>query len=102
MSRFPSPPPLLDDAARALDGVADLDLTVELITHRFTATSKEVLTGWYPSTKLDMDEESRTLKRTKFRGTKHVYPRPLMRELEGFFREEVPARLPGAEVLYFT
>ncbi len=61
-----------------------------------------MLTGWYPSTQLDMDEEARTLKRTKFRGTKHVYPKAVMAELRAFFEAEVPARLPGAEILYFT
>ena len=93
---------LLDAAAEAVDGVEDLDLTVELITHRFTDTSKQVLTGWYPSTKVDMDEEARTLKRTKFRGTKHVYSKPVMTELRGFFEREVPERLPAARILYFT
>ncbi|WP_431000538.1 spore photoproduct lyase family protein, partial [Klebsiella pneumoniae] len=39
---------LIRDAATALDGAPDLDLTVELITHRFTPTSKLVLEGWYP------------------------------------------------------
>ncbi len=50
------------------------DVTVELITHRFTATSKGVLEGWYPSTALEMDEERRALKRTKFGARKFVYP----------------------------
>jgi len=36
---------LLGDVAAALDGVDGLDLTVELITHRFTASLHEVLTG---------------------------------------------------------
>ena len=39
---------LIADAAAALDGVGDLDLTVELITHRFTPGSKAVLDSWYP------------------------------------------------------
>ena len=61
-----------------------------------------MLTGWYPSTALDMDEETRTLKRTKFRGEKFVYPRDVMRELRAFFEEQVPATLPDVRVLYFT
>ncbi len=94
---------LLDAAGEALAGVADVDLTVELITHRFTASSKDVLLGWYPRTKLEMDEEVRALKRTKFGGQKFVYPRPVMGELRAFFEAEVPRRLPaGARILYFT
>lgn len=90
---------LLDAAAAELAGA---DVTVELITHRFTDASKRVLTGWYPATKLEMDEERRTLKRTRFRGSKFVYPRDVMRELRAFFENEAPARLPGARILYFT
>lgn len=93
---------LLDRVALALDGVPDVDLTVELITHRFTATSKQVLSGWYPASVLEMDEEVRTLKRTKFGGQKFVYPRDVMRDMRTFFEDEVPGRLPGARILYFT
>jgi DNA repair photolyase len=39
---------LLQDVAIALSDVPDVDLTVECITHRFTAGSKDVLLGWYP------------------------------------------------------
>ncbi|MEJ7741601.1 MAG: spore photoproduct lyase family protein [Nocardioidaceae bacterium] len=44
--------------------MTDLDLTVEIITHRFTPGSKEVLLGWYPRTKLEMDEDQRSQKRS--------------------------------------
>ena len=93
---------LLDLAAAAVAGVEGLDLTVELITHRFTATSKGVLTGWYPSTTLEMDEEARALKRTRFGGRKFVYPKPVRDELRAFFDAELAARLPAARALYFT
>ena len=56
---------LLDLVAVAVQGIPDLDLTAELITHRFTPGSKEVLLGWYPCTKLDMEEEARTRKHGK-------------------------------------
>jgi spore photoproduct lyase len=93
---------LLEAAAAAIDGVDGLDLTVELITHRFTTTSKRVLSGWYPGTRLEMDEEARTLKLTKFRGQKYVYPAAVMAELRGFFETQVPRLLPDAQILYFT
>ena len=57
---------VMASAAEAVADVPDLDLTVECITHRFTAISKDVLTGWYPRTKLEMDEPSRTRKFGKF------------------------------------
>jgi spore photoproduct lyase len=93
---------LLDMAADAVAGIPGADLTVELITHRFTAGSKEVLRGWYPASRLEMDEEARASKRTKFGGVKHVYPAPVMRELRGWFEDALGARLPDARLLYFT
>ncbi|MEK8105920.1 spore photoproduct lyase family protein [Micromonospora sp. M12] len=65
---------LLDQVRAAVDGVPHLDLTAELITHRFTPGSKEVLLGWYPRTRLEMDEESRARKHGKFGAVKYVYP----------------------------
>ena len=65
--------------------VPGLDLTAELITHRFTPGSKEVLLGWYPKTTLDLREEVRAEKRTKFGGFKYVYPKDSMAEMREFF-----------------
>lgn len=93
---------LLDEVAAALAGVADLDLTAEVITHRFTPASKEVLTGWYPRTRLEMDEDARTPKRSKFGGVKYVYPRETMAELRSWFDQQLPERLPAARLLYWT
>jgi spore photoproduct lyase len=93
---------LLRTVADELAGVAELDLTVELITHRFTPRSKEVLLGWYPRTQLEMSEDLRRQKRGKFGAVKHVYPAPVMNEIKQWFAAAVPARLPAARVLYFT
>ena len=93
---------LLDDARTALDGLGEVDLTVELITHRFTEASKDVLLGWYPATKLDLDEDHRRAKRSKFGGVKYVYPTPVMRGLRDWFDAALPERLPQARFLYWT
>jgi spore photoproduct lyase len=93
---------LLDEAAAALDGAADLDLTVELITHRFTAGSKSVLDRWYPGSSLPMDPAGRVEKPTKFGSVKYVYTPDTMAELKRFFHERVAARLPAARILYWT
>jgi spore photoproduct lyase len=86
----------------ALDGVPAPDLTVELITHRFTPRSKEVLLGWYPRTKLEMDEDLRRQKRGRFGAVKHVYPAPVMHELRSWFDGAIAEHLPAARVLYWT
>jgi spore photoproduct lyase len=91
---------LLDDAAAALD--FDCDLTFELISHRFTPGSKEVLQEWYPNSKLDLDEANRTTKRNKFGGIKYVYDKDTMKELRRFFEEAIAQRFPQAKILYWT
>jgi len=78
------------------------DLTFELITHRFTPGSKEVLLEWYPNTSLEMDESSRAVKRNKFGGTKYVYIKETMNEMKEFFYQEINKRFPQAEILYWT
>jgi spore photoproduct lyase len=93
---------LLADVAGALDGVEGVDLTAELITHRFTDKSKAVLTGWYPGSALPMDEAERTRKLTKFGSGKWVLPRNEMAEMRGFMTEALAARLPKARLLYWT
>ncbi|HEU0102653.1 MAG TPA: hypothetical protein VFR07_10070 [Mycobacteriales bacterium] len=93
---------LLGLVEQAVHGVPGLDLTAELITHRFTPGSKEVLLGWYPRTKLEMDTEQRTSKRGKFGALKYVYPKEVMRELRGWFESEIDSRLPSCRVLYWT
>ena len=88
--------------ARALDGAANLDLTAELITHRFTPNSKGVLQGWYPGSDLDLDENNRVRKFTKFGSVKHVYPAPIMKEMRGELTTLLAEHLPEARVLYWT
>lgn len=78
------------------------DLTFELITHRFTEGSRNLLQEWYPNTTLDMSEENRSKKINKFGGTKYVYSKELMKSLKTFFYSEIQKRLPGAEILYWT
>ncbi len=93
---------LLEAAAAELAGVAGLDLTVECITHRFTPKSKDVLAGWYPRTRLEMDPEQRSRKRGKFGAVKYVYPAERMRELRAWFDAELERRIPAARPLYWT
>jgi len=91
---------LLDQVADSLD--FECDLTVELISHRFTPGSKEVLQSWYPHSKLEMDEEKRVFKRNKFGGVKYVYDKDTMKTLRQFFEREIDQRFPHAQILYWT
>ncbi len=93
---------LIRDVSAALDGAPEADLTVELITHRFTAGSKAVLQSWYPGSSLDMGPDGRSEKRTKFGSIKHVYDAATMKALRGWFEAEIAATLPSARILYWT
>ena len=93
---------LFESVRDVVTDVAGLDLTVELITHRFTPGSKEVLLGWYPKTTLDLREEARTEKRNKFGGFKYVYPKDSMGEMRAWFEETIGEVLVGARILYWT
>ena len=93
---------LIDDAGALLAGIAGLDLTIELITHRFTAGSKMVLDSWYPGSALDMTGTNRTTKRTKFGSEKQVYDAATMRALRQFIEGRIAAVLPAARILYWT
>ena len=93
---------LFADVAAALDGVAGVDLTAELITHRFTPKSKDVLTGWYPGSKLEMDEAVRARKTTKFGSVKWVFPREQMQEMRASLEASLGGHLPFARRLYWT
>ena len=61
-----------------------------------------MLLGWYPRTRLEMNEELRRAKRGRFAGVKHVYPAAVMAELRSWFADELARRLPMARVLYWT
>ena len=78
------------------------DVTAELITHRFTPGSKDVLLGWYPATNLEMDEAVRTVKRNKFGGRKYVYPKELMAEMRTALEGMLSDAIPSARLLYWT
>ena len=93
---------LIRDAADALAGVPDLDLTAELITHRFTPISKTVLQGWYPGSDLPLEEADRVRKMTKFGTVKYVLPRPQMEAMRLALTRTLGECLPAARVLYWT
>ena len=91
---------LFESISRTLN--IDCNLTFELITHRFTPKSKEVLQTWYPNSKLDLEETNRSQKRNKFGGVKYVYDRDTMVELKEFIQTQITTKFPQAQILYWT
>ena len=93
---------LLDAAAAELADVPGLDLTVECITHRFTPASKEVLEGWYPRTKLEMDPDARTPQVRQVRGGQVRLPSRRDARAAHLVRRRPRHPLPVARTLYWT
>ena len=93
---------LFERVAAALEGVEDVGLTAELITHRFTPKSKGVLAGWYPGSGLEMDEALRSRKTTKFGSVKYVFPREEMVAMRAALEASIARWLPATTVLYWT
>lgn len=91
---------LLDQLREALD--FEVDLVFELITHRFTPGSKEILLQWYPNTVLDMDEANRAVKRNKFGGKKYIFLPDVMKSLRTWFEEQIGNKFPGCSIMYYT
>ncbi len=91
---------LIADAAALLSDCPDL--TIELITHRFTTGSKAVLDSWYPGSSLDMSATDRTTRRTKFGTEKQIYDAVTMKRLRGWFGDAIGSVLPMARILYWT
>ena len=61
-----------------------------------------MLLGWYPRTRLEMDEEQRSQKRSKFGGVKYVFPKETMTEMRTWFTATLDELLPEAQLLYWT
>ncbi len=93
---------LFAGVAAALDGVPNVDLTAELITHRFTPKSQAVLAGWYPGSTLEMDEAQRARKFTKFGSVKFVFPKEDMAAMRASLEASLARHLPMARQLYWT
>jgi spore photoproduct lyase len=94
---------LISNVAAVLGKVAaTADLTVELITHRFSPGSRSVLESWYPGSDLNMSEAGRREKRTRFGAVKKVYDTSTMTSLRRFIEDMLASELPGCRILYWT
>jgi spore photoproduct lyase len=80
----------------------DVQVTFELITHRFTARAKKIIKEVYPGTEVPLGEEERRFKYGQFGYGKYVYPDNVMDEIREFFESQIEAVLPHAEILYIV
>jgi len=69
---------------------------------RFTAAAKELILQRFPNTRLDMDEEKRSLKWERFGRYKYVYPKEQAEEIRGYLTSQILEKFPEARIQYFT
>lgn len=82
--------------------LSNKELTFELIQHRFTAVAKDLILQRFPNTKLDMEENNRTLKWGRFGRYKYVYHKEEADEIKIFLTSIIKERFPKAVIKYFT
>jgi len=78
------------------------DLTLEVVTHRFTATARRIILERYPESRLPMGEEGRVQKRGQFGYFKSVYPKAQLDEARVFFTGLAARYLPEAAFDYLV
>lgn len=78
------------------------ELTFELIQHRYTAVAKELILQRFPKTKLDMEEENRSLKWGRFGRYKYIYQKEQVEEIKEYITSLIEERFTNAVIKYFT
>lgn len=73
-------------------------LTFEIISHRYTARAKNVITEVFPDNHLPMKEEGRTYKHGQFGYGKYVYPKEQLAALSLFFQREIAGIFKDIEI----
>lgn len=93
---------LLEKLAAAMPQIPSLDLTFEMIQHRFTKTAKNIIEQRYPKTKLEMDIAKRKTKWGRYGKFKYVYQDEQQTVLREFITEQIFEHFPSAKIEYFT
>ncbi|TGE31162.1 spore photoproduct lyase [Desulfosporosinus sp. Sb-LF] len=81
-------------------GWSSEQLSLEFISHRFTARAKTNILEVFPQSSLPMDEDARKYKYGQFGYGKYIYHPDEMEELKTFFRAQVEDFFPQAHIEY--
>lgn len=77
-------------------------LTFELIQHRYTNSARKLIHERFPNTKLDMNDDNRSLKWGKYGKYKYIYPKEQAEELQSYISGLIQDYFPGGVISYFT
>ena len=80
----------------------DMEISLEIITHRFTTKAKNLINEIFPGNDLPMDEATRRYKYGQFGYGKYIYPEDKMKSIKSWFLEEVEKTIPGAKIEYIV
>jgi len=86
---------------RAPAGWSSEKLSLEFISHRFTAKAKATILEIFPNSSLPMEVEERKFKYGQFGYGKYIYQPEEMKEMKEFFQEQAKTYFPLAQVEYF-
>ncbi len=86
---------------RAPLGWSSEQLTLEFISHRYTAKAKATILEVFPNSTLPMQEDERKFKYGQFGYGKYIYQPEEMKEMKEFFQEQAKFYFPLAQVEYF-
>ena len=89
---------LLTNLKKSLINPNDPNLTFELIMHRFSTRSKNLIEDRFPNTKLKLEKEEYHHKGFG----KYVYPPDQAEELKNFMTDKLNDLFPKAKLEYFT
>ncbi len=81
---------------------AEADVTLEVVTHRFTSAARKVIQERHPGTGLPLTEEGRRLKRGQFGYFKYVYPPDRLDAARDHFEALARRWLPSAVFDYLV
>ncbi len=76
------------------------NLTLEVITHRFTSKAKKIIQDVFPDSSLPMDEEQRKFKFGQFGYGKYIYRPAEMEQLKDFIKGLIHENIPEAKTEY--
>jgi spore photoproduct lyase len=77
-------------------------LTLEIITHRFTAKAKKIIQDVFPGTNLPLDETQRKFKYGQFGYGKYIYRPGEMEQIKAFIKETIQENIPEAKLEYLV
>lgn len=78
------------------------NISLEIITHRYTERAKNIINQAYPDHDLPMEDEKRQFKYGQFGYGKYLYPKEEREKLKEFLSQIIEEQLPAAEIKYFV